>query len=99
MQSISMRTLGKSNIQVTPIGLGMMEFAGGGGLMGSAFPVIDQDEKNATVKAALDGGINWFDTAELYGAGVSEASLSTALKAAGRKDSEVVVATKWWPLF
>ena len=98
-QSISKRTLGKTNIEVTPIGLGMMEFSGGGGLVGSAFPVIGQDEKNATVKAALDGGINWFDTAELYGAGVSEASLSTALKAAGKKDDEVVVATKWWPLF
>jgi aryl-alcohol dehydrogenase-like predicted oxidoreductase len=94
-----MRTLGKTNIQVTPIGLGMMEFAGGGGLMGFAFPVISQDEKNAIVEAALEGGINWFDTAELYGAGVSEASLSTALKAAGKKDNEVVVATKWWPLF
>jgi aryl-alcohol dehydrogenase-like predicted oxidoreductase len=98
-QSISKRTLGKTNIEVTPIGLGMMEFSGGGGLVGSAFPVIGQDEKNATVKAALDGGINWFDTAELYGAGVSEASLSTALKAAAKKDDEVVVATKWWPLF
>ncbi len=97
--SISMRTLGKTNIHVTPIGLGMMEFAGGGGLMGFAFPVIAQDEKNLIVKAALDGGINWFDTAELYGAGVSEASLSSALKAAGKKDNEVVVATKWWPLF
>jgi aryl-alcohol dehydrogenase-like predicted oxidoreductase len=98
-QSISMRTLGKTNIQITPIGLGMMEFSGGGGLMGSAFPMISQDEKNATVKAGLDGGINWFDTAELYGAGVSEASLSMALKASGKKDREVVVATKWWPLF
>ncbi len=97
--SISKRTLGKTDIQITPIGLGMMEFAGGGGLMGSVFPVIDQTEKNATVKAALDGGINWFDTAELYGAGVSEASLSTALKAAGKTDADVVVATKWWPLF
>ncbi len=94
-----MRTLGKTNIKVTPIGLGMMEFSGGGGLLGSAFPVIGQDEKNATVKAALDGGINWFDTAELYGAGLSEASLSKALKAAGKQDEEVVVATKWWPLF
>ena len=97
--SLSLRTLGKTDIQVTPIGLGMMEFAGGGSLMGSVFPVISQEDKNATVKAALDGGINWFDTAELYGAGVSEASLSTALKAAGKKDSEIVVATKWWPLF
>ena len=98
-QSFSKRPLGRTDIDITPIGLGMMEFSGGGGLMGSAFPVIGQDEKNATVKAALDGGINWFDTAELYGKGVSEASLSAALKAAGKKDDEVVVATKWWPLF
>jgi aryl-alcohol dehydrogenase-like predicted oxidoreductase len=77
----------------------MMEFSGGGGLMGFAFPVITQEEKNATVRAALDGGINWFDSAELYGNGVSEASLATALKAAGKTDQDVVVATKWWPLF
>jgi aryl-alcohol dehydrogenase-like predicted oxidoreductase len=75
-----------------------MEFAGGGGLMGFAFPTITQEEKNATVRAALDGGINWFDTAELYGQGVSEASLAAALKAAGKNDEDVVVATKWWPL-
>jgi aryl-alcohol dehydrogenase-like predicted oxidoreductase len=77
----------------------MMEFAGGGGLMGPVFPKISREEKNATVKAGLDGGINWFDTAELYGAGVSEASLAAALKAAGKSDQDVVVATKWWPLF
>ena len=67
--------------------------------MGFAFPVIDQEAKNATVKAGLDGGVNWFDTAELYGKGVSERSLSTALKAAGVKDEEVIIATKWWPMF
>jgi aryl-alcohol dehydrogenase-like predicted oxidoreductase len=96
---VSKRTLGKTNIEVTPIGLGMMEFSGGGGLMGSVFPIISQDEKNAAVKAGLDGGINWFDTAELYGGGVSESSLATALKAAGKANDDVVVATKWWPLF
>lgn len=96
---VSKRTLGKTKIEVTPVGVGMMEFSGGGGLMGSAFPVIAQEEKNATVKAALEGGINWFDTAELYGAGVSEAALAAALKAAGKADKDVVVATKWWPLF
>jgi aryl-alcohol dehydrogenase-like predicted oxidoreductase len=94
-----LRTLGKTDIKITPIGLGMMEFSGGGGLMGAAFPKITQEDKNATVRAALDGGINWFDTAELYGQGVSEASLAAALKAAGKNDQEVVVATKWWPLF
>lgn len=93
-----LRSLGKTGIRITPIGLGMMEFSGGGGLMGFAFPTISQEEKNATVRAALQGGINWFDTAELYGKGVSEASLAKALIAAGKSDDEVVVATKWWPL-
>jgi aryl-alcohol dehydrogenase-like predicted oxidoreductase len=96
---VTKRFLGKTTIEVTPIGLGMMEFAGGGGLMGPVFPKIQQEEKNAAVKAGLDGGINWFDTAELYGSGVSEASLAAALKSAGKKDEDVVVATKWWPLF
>lgn len=96
---ISKRKLGKTDIEVTPIGLGMMEFAGGGGLMGFAFPNINQGTKNATIQAGLDGGVNWFDTAELYGAGTSEASLAKALKTAGIKDDDVVVATKWWPMF
>ncbi len=94
-----LRPLGATDLRVTPIGLGMMEFSGGGGLTGVAFPVIPQEQKNATVQAALSGGINWFDTAELYGNGVSEASLAAALKAAGKTDGDVVVATKWWPMF
>mgnify|MGYP001130788209 FL=1 len=93
-----LRRLGNTEIEISPVGLGMMEFGGGGGLLGAAFPKITQEVKNATVQAALDGGINWFDTAELYGLGVSEASLVAALKSAGKGDDEVVVATKWWPL-
>ena len=96
-KKIQMRHLGKTDILVTPIGLGVMELAGGGGLIGRIFPVIPQDEKNAIIKAALDGGINWFDTAEMYGAGVSEQSLATGLKAAGKSDRDVVIATKWQP--
>ena len=95
-----LRTLGKTNIRITAIGLGTMELSGGGrGMISSAFPKLRQDEKSAIVKAALEGGINWFDTAELYGGGVSEAALATALKSAGKNDEDVVVATKWWPIF
>lgn len=97
--AIALRPLGKTNILVTPIGLGVMELAGGGGLLGRMFPIIPQDEKNAIIKAALDGGINWFDTAEMYGGGVSEQSLATGLKAAGKSDEDVVIATKWRPFF
>jgi aryl-alcohol dehydrogenase-like predicted oxidoreductase len=75
-----------------------MELAGGGGLFGRAFPVIPPSDKNAIIQAALEGGINWFDTAELYGAGVSERSLAEGLKAAGKDPGEVIIATKWWPL-
>lgn len=96
---VKKRPLGNTGIEITPIGLGMMEFAGGGGMMGPAFPVIAQQEKTATIQAGLEGGVNWFDTAELYGAGVSEHSLATGLKDLGVKDQDVVIATKWWPLF
>lgn len=93
------RLLGKTDIRVTAIGLGTMEFSGGGsGMMSSAFPKLSQEEKNAIVDAALQNGINWFDTAELYGGGFSEAGLAAALKAAGKRDQDVMVATKWWPV-
>jgi aryl-alcohol dehydrogenase-like predicted oxidoreductase len=96
---MKLRHLGKTDILVTPVGLGVMEFAGGGGLIGHMFPIIPQEEKNAIIKAALDGGINWFDTAEMYGAGVSERSLAAGLKAAGKSDNEVIITTKWQPIF
>jgi len=99
MTNVEMRTLGKTDIKVTPIGLGVMDFSRGGNLFGLAFPVIPQEEKTAIVKAALDGGINWFDTAELYGKGASERSLSKALNTIGKSDDEVVIADKWFPLF
>lgn len=95
---VQKRSLGQSGIQVSPVGLGVMEFAGGGGFLGFLFPVIAQDVKNEIVRTALEGGINWFDTAEMYGLGVSERSLATALQAAGKSDHEVVIATKWRPL-
>jgi len=90
--------LGATGIQVTPIGLGVMQLSGGSGLFGAAFPVMEQPEKTALIEAALEGGINWFDTAELYGFGLSERSLSTALHDLEVKDEDVVIATKWFPI-
>ncbi len=94
--TISTRPLGKTGIQVTPIGLGVMELSGGG-VYGVAFPNLSQEAKNAIIKSALNNGINWFDTAEMYGAGRSESALAVGLHAAGTRSGEVVVATKWSP--
>ncbi|MFV1858426.1 MAG: aldo/keto reductase [Anaerolineales bacterium] len=96
---VSLRRLGQTDIQVTSIGLGVMQFSGGGkGIMGRMFRTLTTQEMNAIVAAALEGGINWFDTAEVYGSGRAEQGLTTALKAAGVKDDEVVVTTKWFPI-
>jgi aryl-alcohol dehydrogenase-like predicted oxidoreductase len=95
---VNTRSLGRTDIQISPIGLGLMEFSRGKGLFGLAFPELSRNEKNAIIKAALDGGINWFDTAEMYGLGESERSLSQGLNDLGIADSQVVIATKWLPL-
>jgi aryl-alcohol dehydrogenase-like predicted oxidoreductase len=91
--------LGKTGIEITPIGLGCWQFAQGAGLLGRFWSVLDQDTVTAVVKAALDGGIGWFDTAEAYGGGRSEQALARALHSLGRKPESVVVATKWLPFF
>jgi len=80
------------------VGLGCWQFSEGGGLGGSYWPTLAPEVENRIVAVSLAAGINWFDTAELYGAGRSEAALSRALLAAGRKNGDVVVATKWMPL-
>ncbi len=98
VETIQRRPLGKTGIEVSPVGLGVMEFSRGQNPLFNVFPVIPQQDKNAIIQAALDGGINWFDTAEMYGQGVSERSLAVALKAAGKSNDDVVVATKWLPL-
>jgi len=95
----STRKLGQTEIDITPIGLGCWQFSKGRGLGGMFWPNLDQSLIDEIVKTALDGGISWFDTAEWYGGGASEQALAQALKAAGRKNGEVVVATKWQPLF
>lgn len=93
------RRLGGSDLRVSPVGLGLQEFSGGRTLLGVPVPVIPQPDKNAIVAAALGGGIDWFDTAELYGGGASEASLAAALKVSDVANGDVVIATKWWPVF
>lgn len=98
--SIQKRNLGRTDIKVTPIGLGGNKFGEVKGIFSRMIlPGLTQDEMNQIIKAALDGGINWFDTAEMYGFGASEQGISRALSEAGVGDGEVFIATKWSPFF
>jgi aryl-alcohol dehydrogenase-like predicted oxidoreductase len=89
-------TLGTSGIEVSAIGLGCWQFSGGRGLAGGYWAGLPQEQVNQIVARALALGISWFDTAEIYGNGESERSLSAALEAAGAS-AETIIATKWRP--
>lgn len=68
-------------------------------MAGKFWPALEDNLINRIVKTSLDGGINWFDTAEIYGNGASEKALSRALTDNGKKPGEIMIATKWWPMF
>ena len=77
------RTLGGTGLQVSTHCLGTMMFGAWGN--------TDVDDCVATINAAIDGGINFVDTADVYSGGESEEIVGRALK--GRRD-EVILATK-----
>ncbi len=77
------RTLGRTGVQVSSLALGAMNFGETGR--------TTQDEATAIVDAALEGGINLIDTADVYSAGESEEMVGKAI--IGRRD-DIVLATK-----
>lgn len=83
------RKLGKSGLKVSEICFGVMSFTGKDGWTHIA--ETDQDKASRLVDIALDHGINFFDTADIYSAGASEEMLGTAL---GKRRKELVIATK-----
>jgi len=97
--ALPLRRLGQSDLMVSPIGLGCWQFSRGKGIGGRYWPSLQESEIIDIIRVSLEGGINWFDTAESYGWGESERSLSRALKALGKSSEEVIIATKWMPFF
>src|ERR687890_549638 len=77
------RTLGRTGVKVSPLCLGAMMFGDWGN--------TDHDDSVRIIHAALDAGINFIDTADVYSRGESEEIVGKALE--GRRDS-VVLATK-----
>ncbi|MGB7293383.1 MAG: aldo/keto reductase [Thermodesulfobacteriota bacterium] len=96
---MAFRRLGYSELMVSPIGLGSWQFSKRRGLSGKYWGTLDDDEISRIVEESFNRGINWFDTAEVYGWGESEKALSDALKKCGKSCHDVIVATKWWPVF
>lgn len=90
-QTLETRVLGKSGIAVTKIGIGL--WAIGGDAWG---PTDDRQSLN-TIDAALDAGVTFFDTADVYGGGHSEELLGQAMK--GRRDRFVVATKIGWQDF
>jgi len=82
--------LGNTGVFVSRLCMGAMTFGGKGGLF-EAIGGLDQAETDALVGQCLDGGINFFDTANVYSRGESETLLGNAL---GSRRHEVVIATK-----
>src|SRR6202050_1804402 len=82
--AIEHRKLGSTGVSVSPLCLGAMMFGAWGN--------TDHDESVAIIHRALDAGINFIDTADVYSRGESEEIVGKAL-ASGRRDS-VVLATK-----
>lgn len=95
---MQLRRLGKSDIQISAVGLGCWQFSEGFGFVGGFWEALPAETVREIVDASLRGGINWFDTAEAYGNGRSEKALATALEQLGKKPGEVVIATKWLPV-
>jgi len=83
------RKLGYSDLHLTTVGLGTWAIGGGGWAFG--WGSQDDAESVAAIRHALDSGINWIDTAAVYGLGHSEEIVGRAI--AGRRD-EVIIATK-----
>lgn len=90
-ETLERRPLGKSGIEVTKLGIGL--WAAGGDFWG---PTDDQDSLSA-IDAALDAGITFFDTADVYGDGHSERLLGRAMK--GRRDRFIVATKIGWQGF
>lgn len=72
------RQLGNSDLHITAIGYGA--WAIGGGNWEFAWGAQDDDESVKTIERAIDSGINWIDTAAIYGLGHSEEVVAKALK-------------------
>jgi aryl-alcohol dehydrogenase-like predicted oxidoreductase len=98
MENILKRKLGKSGIKVSPMGLGC--WAIGGNIFMQGLPLgwstVDDTESLKALQRGIEMGVNFIDTADMYGTGHSEKLVGEAIK--GKRD-KVVIATKFGMTF
>jgi len=87
-------SLGRTGLLVSELCLGTMTFGGGEAGIWGHIGRLDQEESAGLVKASLDAGINFIDTANVYSEGRSETILGAAIRTLGIPRNEVVIATK-----
>jgi len=87
------KTLGNTGLLVSELCLGTMTFSGGQGVY-RHIGTVDQTGADELIKASIDAGINFFDTADVYSAGESEKTLGQSLKNLGIARKDIVIATK-----
>jgi aryl-alcohol dehydrogenase-like predicted oxidoreductase len=83
--------LGSTGVFVSRLCLGAMTFGGGSGSLYEVIGALKQPEADSLVGASLDAGVNFFDTANVYGEGESEVMLGRAL---GNRRKDAVIGTK-----
>lgn len=86
------RQLGTSNLHITPIGIGAWAMGGGGWKFG--WGAQDDNDSIAAINEALDHGVNWIDTAAVYGLGHSEEVVARALASRPRDHHRPYIFTK-----
>ncbi len=87
------RLLGRTGLYVSELCMGTMTFGGTSGLW-KVVGGLTQDDSTALVKQAFDAGVNFFDTANVYGFGESETITGQAIRQLGLPRNELVIATK-----
>ena len=78
MVSMTKKKLGNSDLEITPIGVGAWAMGGGGWAF--SWGPQDDNESIAAIRAAFDKGVNWIDTAAVYGLGHSEEVVARAVE-------------------
>jgi aryl-alcohol dehydrogenase-like predicted oxidoreductase len=88
------KRLGNSDLELTPIGVGAWAMGGGGWAF--AWGPQDDNESIEAIHAALDGGVNWIDTAAVYGLGHSEEIVARALEGRSNRPYVFTKCERTW---